>query len=177
MRPRAEDLPDFYARYVERVPDGDLLEILESQIAETLALFEEQSDSQARFRYATGKWSIKEVIGHLIDTERVFAYRALRFARGDDTPLPGFDQDAYVAAARFDDRPLPELLDEFRTVRSASLALFRSFDETAWRARGTASARPISVRAIAYIVAGHERHHVALLREKYLPPLHTEEGR
>src|SRR4029077_5181557 len=119
-------------------------------------------------RYAPGKWSIKEVIGHVSDAERVFSHRALRFARGDRTRLPGFDEKAYTPAGRFDARPLPDLAAELDAVRHATIALFAGLDSEALARRGPANNKEVSVRALAYIIAGHERHHVGILRERYL---------
>ena len=168
-RPAPSEYAPFYAGYVEQVPDGPILAVLEQQIEETLRLLGPLSDAQALHRYAPGKWSIKEVVGHLIDAERVFAYRALRFARGDATALPGFDQDPYVARAGFDEQPLDALRAALRHVRLGTLDLARSFDEQTLLRRGTASGSPISVRALLYCIAGHERHHAAVLRDRYLP--------
>ena len=124
-----------------------------------------------RFRYAEGKWSIREVVGHVVDTERIMGYRACCVARGETASLPGFDENAYVQNASFDACPLPELLDELAVVREGNLALFRHLDAGAWSRVGTANAHPISVRALAYVMLGHPRHHLAVLRERYLPHL------
>jgi len=166
--PEANEYAPFYARYVSLVPNGDILLTLEGQLSETLKLLRGITESQADSRYAPGKWSIKEVVGHITDTERIFAYRALRFARNDQTPLPGFEQDDYVRYAAFDKYRLSDLTREFELVRQANLLLFRNLDEAAWHRRGTASEREISVRALAYIIAGHELHHVGILKERYL---------
>ncbi len=175
-RPEASEYAPYYGRYLENVPEGDLFEVLATQPDETAALLEEIGEARADYRYALGKWSVKEIVGHLIDTERVFAYRALRFARGDRSALPGFDQDAYVAAAHFDNRPLADLVEEFRLGRRANVRLFRSFDAAALRRSGTANGVEMSVRALLYIIAGHERHHRQILRERYLPGLMEEGG-
>jgi len=166
-RPSADEHDPYYAKYIALVPDGDLLALLSAQIEETCNLLKNVPESKAGYRYAPGKWSIKEVVGHLSDTERIFSYRALRFARVDATPLPGFEQDDYVKAANFDARQLAELVSEFRAVRQTTVALFRSFDEDAFRRRGVASDKSISVRALAYNIAGHELHHVEILRTRY----------
>lgn len=166
-RPEAGEFAEFYAGYVARVAEPDPVAAMAAQIEETGALLGRRSDADALRRYAPGKWSVKEVIGHLADAERVFAYRALRFARGDAAPLASFDETAYVPAGGFDRRPLAELLSEFRDVRRATLALFRGLDAAAWRRSGTASGKGVSVRALAYIIVGHERHHVEILRERY----------
>jgi hypothetical protein len=125
-------------------------------------------EARGDHRYAEGKWSVKEVIGHVIDTERVFAYRALQFARGDATPLAGFEQDDYVRCGSFDKRSLSDLADEYEQVRRATISLFANLDQGAWTRRGTANKNEVSVRGLAFIVAGHERHHVEILRTRYL---------
>ncbi len=167
-RPDASEYAPFYGTYVGTVPEGDLLQLLEEQRRATQALLAGIPEPRALHRYAPGKWSIKEVVGHLLDSERVFCYRALRFARGDQTALSGFDENVYVPAGKFDARPLGELAAELDAVRRATIALFGSFDAAALARRGTANGKEVSVRALAYIVAGHERHHVAILRERYL---------
>ena len=129
-------------------------------------------ESQAGFRYAADKWSIKELVGHLIDTERIFSYRALRFARNDKTPLPGYEQDDYIRHASFDDCSLSELAAELESVRQSTLFLFKHLDEEAWMRRGVASESEVSVRALAYIIAGHELHHRRVLRDRYLQSKH-----
>jgi hypothetical protein len=140
---------------------------LERQLGETLALLRGFAEERAGAGYEPGKWSVKEVVGHMIDGERVFAYRALCFARGDRTPLPGFEQDDYVAGGNFNARTLADLIDELEAVRRATLSLLRGLDADAWRRAGTASDNEVSVRALAHIIAGHELHHVRVLREKY----------
>jgi uncharacterized damage-inducible protein DinB len=167
-RPDASEYDPFYHRYVAAVPEGELLELLRTSLGETLALLDEVGEARAGHRYAPGKWSVREVVGHLADTERVMAYRALRIGRGDATPLPGFDENAYVAAAGFDRRRLDELADELAHVRVATLDLFGGMDGEALGRRGTASGAPVSVRALAWIVAGHEIHHRRIVRERYL---------
>jgi hypothetical protein len=167
-RPVAADYAPYYGRYIDQVPDGDVLRLLEDQIADTLRLLDDVPEGRAAHRYAPGKWSIKEVVGHLSDAERIFGYRALRIARGDETPLPGFDQDPYVIAGNFDRRALADLTAEFASIRAATLTLFRGLDADAFMRRGTASGVVFTVRALPYIIAGHERHHIAILRQKYL---------
>ena len=166
-RPAADEFFDYYGKYIEKVPGEDALSALSGQIADTVRLLRPLDGARALHRYAPGKWSVKEVIGHLSDTERVFAYRALRIGRGDTTPLAGFDETKYVPMASFDARPLADMLDELESVRTASLALFRSFDAAALARRGTANDKTVSVRALAWIVAGHELHHRGLLIERY----------
>jgi hypothetical protein len=167
-RPDPSEYGAYYRRYVDLVPDGDVLDTLTDQLEE-LATLVGLKEEEARFRYAPGKWSIKEIIGHLVDSERIFAYRALRIGRGDQTPLAGYEQDDYVKAGGFDERPLGSLLDDHRLVRTGTVALFRSFDADAIERRGTANNNPITVRALAWIIAGHERHHLGVIQEKYLP--------
>jgi hypothetical protein len=167
-----EYLP-YYGRYISLVPDGDILALLSKQLEATLALLRSIPESQANFRYGADKWSIKEVVGHLIDTERIFAYRALRFARNDKTPLPGYEQDDYVRSASFDDYPLSDLVAELESVRQSSLFLFKHLDWEAWLRRGVANDSEVSVRALAHIIAGHELHHRDILRTRYLQDVKT----
>jgi uncharacterized damage-inducible protein DinB len=167
-RPDTTEYAPFYAGYVSHVPEGDILAILEQGAQETASLLKGLSPSQADFRYAPGKWSVKEVLGHMTDAERIFAYRALRFSRGDQTPVPGFEQEGYIQHGNFGARTLSDLIAEFETVRQATLFLFRNLDDDAWQRRGTASGAEVSVRALAYITAGHEIHHREILRTRYL---------
>jgi uncharacterized damage-inducible protein DinB len=169
QRPAAGEFAALYGGYIGKVPDGDIVAILATQIDDTLALLRELSDEQARTAYGPGKWSIKEVVGHVADAERVFAYRVLRIARGDATPLPGFDENAYVPAGSFDDRPLASLLAELAAVRRATVALLAGLPADAWRRAGTASGTAVTVRAAAWMTAGHELHHRDILASRYLP--------
>lgn len=166
-RPGADEYAPYYAKYVEKVPGGDLLALLERQGKDTAALLRDLPDGAARHRYAPDKWSVKEVLGHIADAERVFAYRALCIARGDQTPLPSFDENAYAGASGADARPMADLAAEFLAVRAASVALLAGLDEERLARRGTASGKTISVRALAHVIAGHEKHHVAILHERY----------
>jgi uncharacterized protein (TIGR03083 family) len=166
-RPESDEIPAHFVGYIGNVPERDPVAVLAAQIDVTAALLRGLSEADALKRYAPGKWSVKEIVGHLADTERIMAYRALRIARGDETPLPGFDENAFVPPAKFDARPLPDLVAELRTTRAATLALFRTFDADAWRRRGTASGKAVSVRAIGYMIPGHERHHVEILKTRY----------
>jgi uncharacterized damage-inducible protein DinB len=167
-RPEPSEYVPFYETYISKVPKGNLLTVLDDQRRETQELLAGLSEAKALHRYAPGKWSIKEVVGHLMDSERVFCYRALGFGRADENPLPGFDEKAWVPAGRFDARSLEDLAAEFDAVRRATIALFSGLDSDALARRGTANNNPITVRALAWIIAGHERHHVAILRERYL---------
>jgi len=168
QRPLEEEYAPFYANYIAQVPDGDVIVTLTKQLDETQALLRSITEARAGHRYAPEKWSIREVVGHLIDSERIFAYRALRFARGDTSPLAGFDQDEYVRASGSDRRKLADLAAEFADVRRSTIAMLRSLDDLAPERRGKANNNEVSVRAAAYIIAGHERHHLTILRERYL---------
>ena len=170
-RPQSNDYAPYYEKYVMLVPDGDFLEILETQLRQLKQLLQPLTDAQADFRYSPGKWSIKEVLGHINDAERIFAVRILRIARGDQTPLPGFEQDDYVKVSNAASRKLSDLLEEFTAIRRATIALIRSLDDASWLRRGTASGKEVSVLAIAFIIAGHTLHHHAIFEEKYLPAL------
>ena len=166
-RPEPDEIPSHYVGYIKRVPELDPVMVCAAQIEETVTMLRGLSETDAMYRYERGKWSIKEVVGHLADVERIMAYRALRIARGDATPLPSFDENAYVPVAKFDTRSLADLIGELRTARAATLALLRTFDADAWLRRGTASGKPVSVRALAFMIPGHERHHVEILRTRY----------
>ena len=165
-RPEAEESSAYYHRYIARVSDESLAQQLVEQAREVERL-ETVTDRDALARYAEGKWSVKEILGHLCDTERIFTYRLLRMARGDTTPLPGYDENAYVPIGRFDDRPLPMLLGEFRAVRMSTAALLEGLPEEAWGRWGEANGNAITVRALAYIIVGHVSHHLGVLRERY----------
>lgn len=167
-RPTPDEYAPFYANYIGLVPDGDALESLERQRKETTKLLGGISEAKAAYRYAPDKWSIKGVTGHVVDSERVFSYRALSIGRGDATPLPGFDEKAWAQTANFDHRTLKDLVREYGLVRDATLALLRSLPAEAWSRRGTANNYAVTVRALAWIIAGHERHHLKILRERYL---------
>jgi uncharacterized damage-inducible protein DinB len=166
-RPAPTEYAPYYGRYIDLVPGDDLIRALREGGEATRRLVEPVPESRGDYRYAPGKWSLKEVLAHVADGERVFAYRALRFARRDETPLPGFDQDRWIADGEFDARSLPSLLEELRTVRAATLALFESFDEAAWDRSGTANDVRMSVRSLGFVIAGHEIHHQNVLRERY----------
>jgi uncharacterized damage-inducible protein DinB len=167
QRPAPDEYDSHFAGYVARVPEGDVLAHLAAQVDRTCALLARLTGEQSLFRYAPGKWTIREVVGHVTDAERVFAYRGLRAARGDVTPLPSFDENLFVANARFNRRSLDDLVGEFRDVRRATLSLARSLDEPQWTRRGVAGGHPVSVRACLYMIAGHELHHVDLLGARY----------
>jgi uncharacterized damage-inducible protein DinB len=166
-RPEPTEHVEYYGKYIQLIPGDDVRGVLASQGEATQRLLATVHDSVAMHRYATGKWSVKEVLGHIIDTERVFAYRALRFGRGDQTPLAGFDENLYVPAANSDLRPVTSLRAELAAVRASTIALLDSFDQDALTRGGPANGQPITVRALLWIIAGHEKHHVTILRERY----------
>ena len=168
IRPQTDEFAEYYGSYINLVPDANILNTLKKQHAETSALISSLSEEQGSLRYAPGKWSIKELIGHLIDSERIFAYRALRFGRNDKIDLPGFDQNGYIENADFDSRTMADLASEYSHVRSATLDLFEHLTNEAWARRGVANESPITVRAIAWIISGHELHHLARIRSDYL---------
>ncbi|MGQ0703906.1 MAG: DinB family protein [Gemmatimonadales bacterium] len=167
-RPEPAEYASYYASYIGKVPDGDLLGTLESQGKEFARLLGSVPESRGDFAYAPGKWTLKEVVSHLTDAERVFSYRALRIARADATPLPGFDENAWVPNSGARQRTLRDLVGEFQAVRGATVALFRHLPAEALPRVGTANNHPVSVRALAWIVAGHALHHEGLIRERYL---------
>lgn len=167
-RPEAGEFNPYYATYIGKIGDGDIVRTLAGQVGESIALIESIPEARAGHRYAAGKWSIRELVGHVCDAERIFTYRALCFARGDATPLPAFDENAYVARSRLDDRSLAGLADELDAVRRATVALFDSLFPEELLRRGVANENPMSVRALAWIIAGHERHHMEVLRGRYL---------
>lgn len=168
-RPESTEYAAWYAGYVARVREIDVVTALETQAAGTAALLRSISEDQSLFRYGPDKWSIRQVVGHLGDAERVFGYRALAISRGESQPLPGFDENAYVKSAPFDENwTLAELADSLTTARRASIFVYRHLPDEAWDRVGTANKNPISVRGLAYATVGHERHHVAILRERYL---------
>jgi hypothetical protein len=169
QRPAESEYAPFYSGYISLVPEEDVLAALESQARETAALLGTIDEGRAGHRYAPEKWSIKELVGHVGDAERVFAYRTLCIGRGETKSLPGFDEGPYVRAGNFDRRPLADLAADLAATRASTLALLRGFDEEAWGRSGVANDVAVSVRALAYITVGHERHHMRVLRERYLP--------
>jgi DinB superfamily len=168
-RPGADEYAAYYEKYVSLVSTDDVLATLEKQPSELVSALSARKEADGGFRYAPGKWTVNESLGHVIDAERVFSYRALRIARNDKTPLAGFEQDDYVKYGSFGHRTLAGLLDEFRSVRQATASLFRGLDDAAWSRRGIASNNEVTVRGLAYIIAGHELHHRRIFQEKYFP--------
>lgn len=165
----SDEYGDFYSRYISKSKDTYLFEQLDYGSRQLSDLMQLIDDDQALHCYEEGKWSIKEIIGHMADTERIMAYRALTFARGDGHKLPGFDQDSYVEAANFNDMSLEELINDYKSVRSSTIQLFSTFSDDMLIARGTASGSEFSVRALGFVIIGHEMHHIEILKEKYLP--------
>jgi hypothetical protein len=166
-KPQTNEYAAYYEKYVSLVPDGNIIDLLEGQLEKTLALLGELSEEKGNYRYAPDKWSVKELVGHVSDTERIFAYRLLRFARNDKNALAGFEQDGYITNADFDNCRLSDLVREFELVRKSSIALLRHLPENAWSRSGVASDNEVSVRALAYMIAGHELHHLNVLSERY----------
>ncbi len=166
-RPQPGEYAPYYERYISLIEGEDILNTLDQQRRVTMTLLCGRDEADGDFRYAPGKWSAKEVLGHVCDTERVFAYRAMRIARADATPLEGFEQDDYVRNGPFANRALEDQVEDFIAVRRATLSLLRNLDEAAWVRRGIANKNEVSVRALAYIIAGHEMHHRRILEEKY----------
>ena len=166
-RPTETEYAAIYRGYVALVPETDIVGVLETQAEEIRRLLATVSPEKETYRYAEGKWSIRQVLGHLVDAERVFGYRAFCFSRGEQAPLPSFDENRYVDAARSDSVPLRELVEELVLVRQSNLVALRRLDAREWAQVGTASGKPVSVRALAWVMAGHPRHHLQILRERY----------
>jgi hypothetical protein len=167
-RPQRDEAAPYYFTYIDRVPEGDIRTTLDRQAIETSATLHNISEEQSLHRYAADKWSLRELLNHLNDTERLFVSRAFWFARGFDTPLPSFDQNLAVAAANANDRPWASHVEEFRSVRAATLSFFKGLPVDAWLRRGVASGNPFTVRALAYLAVGHVSHHMAIVQERYL---------
>jgi hypothetical protein len=168
MRPDRTEAAEYYFTYIDKVPDGSIADILDTQRVETLSLLRGISEQGSLYRYADGKWSIREVVSHVNDCERLFVFRAFWFGRGFESPLPSFDQNIAVATAGADQRSWSSHIDEFVAVRAATLDFFRYLPAAAWTRRGTASGNPFTVRALAYVIAGHLTHHMNIVRERYL---------
>lgn len=166
-RPQPDEYPAYAARYVALVGNGPIIEILEYLQQSTYNFFVRMEPDKAGYSYADGKWTVKQVLGHMVDTERIFGYRALVFSR-EQIELPGFDQDVYIEKATYNSRTLEDIANEFKSVRESSLYLFRSISDDQSTQKGIASGNPVSVRALAYMTAGHEMHHIKTLKERYL---------
>jgi len=167
-RPLESDYAPFFAGYVSLVTEDDVLSVIERQSSETQRLISSLDEQRAMHRYAEGKWSVKQVIGHVTDGERVFGYRAMCIARGETNSLPGFDENVYMKYANFDSWRLGDLAESYALVRRSNIVMFRNLDDEAWDRRGVANNNPVTVRALAFVIAGHERHHLNVLRERYL---------
>jgi hypothetical protein len=167
-RPQPRDFPEFFQRYIDLVPDGNVLKVLEGQVLDFQFIFSDIPIEQENFRYEPGKWSLKEVLGHIIDTERILSYRALSFARGNNAVQPGFDPDGFMANANFNKRTVYDLAHEFGIVRNSNLVMIRNFSEEDFQKRGVANNWEMSVGAIVYAMAGHALHHVSVIKSKYL---------
>jgi uncharacterized damage-inducible protein DinB len=171
MRPSENDYASFYAGYVNNVTEEDILVQLKNQLYETNKLLNSISEEKALYSYAEGKWSIKELVGHLIDAERIFSYRALAISRGEKQPLPGWDEKIYTVKGDFNKKKLSDLAEELRLLREANLLQFRNFSEEMLKQKGVASNYEVTVLALLFIIAGHEEHHLKILRERYLQSL------
>jgi uncharacterized damage-inducible protein DinB len=166
-RPEPGEYASYYERYISLVTGSDILATLDGQRRQMMLLLSGRDESDGDIRYAADKWSAKEVLGHVCDSERIFAYRALRISRGDRTPIEGFEQDDYVKNGPFARAPLAEIIEDYIAVRRATLTLLRNLEEAAWSRRGVANKNEVTVRALAYVIAGHELHHRRILEEKY----------
>jgi hypothetical protein len=169
--PAADEYAPYYGKYVSLIEGRDLIAIMQDQLVTLPKFLSKISEKESEFRYEPAKWSIKQMLGHVIDTERIFAYRALRIARNDHTALPGFEQDDYVRYGPFDGCRWTDLIEELGLVRTSNLSLFKGFDEEAWMRRGTASGNEVTARALGYMMVGHALHHRNVLQQKYLPLL------
>ena len=167
MRPQPGDYAPYYDRYISLIDEDDIVQVLENQIQSSIELLSSIGEKKANFAYAEGKWTIKQVLGHIIDTERIMTFRALSFARGEKQPIPGFEQDGYVNEANFNKRTLKDLINEFKAVRESNIILFKSFTEEMFNRRGIASGNEITVLALLFIIGGHEKHHLNVLMENY----------
>lgn len=167
QRPGREEYSPYFTGYISQVPEGDYLSFLHSQLNAVVTLFSRINDEQGLYRYEPGKWSLKEVLGHMTDTERIMSYRMLRIARGDTTNLPGFDQDLFITNTSFDELSMEDLLNDFQAVRQGTFSLQKTISEAAWLRKGTANNNEISARALAYVLAGHAQHHLGVIQHKY----------
>ncbi|OPA73736.1 hypothetical protein BVG16_26980 [Paenibacillus selenitireducens] len=168
QRPVENEFPYYFGPYIELVPEGHVLDLLDSQLAKTISLFSSLTEEQLNFRYAEGKWSLKEVLGHMSDTERVMSYRLLCLARGEKGLLPGFDEEDYMLGANFGSQSISGLVEEYEIVRRSTLSLCRGIDDEAWQRIGNTNGHDTSARALPYIIAGHELHHLRIIKERYL---------
>ena len=167
QRPGTDEYDQGYSGYVGLVPESDVMPILRAQSDEIRRIAAGLAPERETYRYAPGKWSVRDILGHIADGERVFGYRALCISRGDQASLPGFDQDDYVATANFDSWTAAELAEDFARLRASNLALFEHLTPAQWSQAGLANEKPVTVRALAFIIAGHTRHHLGVLRDRY----------
>ncbi len=167
-RPNESEFPEFYHTYIKQIPDVDIIEFLEKQKRLFVGLVDSIPEDQLLYRYAEGKWTIKQVIGHIIDTERIMAFRALVFSRGERQAIPGFDENEYVEKGAFNKKEITSLIDEFLTLRASNLAMIKNFDENMALKKGNANDFWFSVRSLVYIIAGHTEHHMQVIKSKYL---------
>ena len=167
-RPETSEYAPYYERYISLVADSDIVDVLGSQPTRLQDMLTAMPDEKGEFRYAEGKWSIKELLGHIIDGERMFAYRAFRISRGDETPIEGFEQDGYIEHAHSNDRSFADIFDELSLLRRANLIFIKNLSDAGWLRVGTASDAKVSTRALVYIMAGHVEHHLAILKDRYL---------
>src|SRR6185369_4892781 len=168
LKPETSEYNPYYEKYISLIEEGELLNALERQPSELRSLLNGLDEEKGKYAYADGKWSIKEVLSHLIDGERIFSYRVLRISRGDETPIEGFEQDGYIENSHANERSFEDLLEELSLQRNANLRMLKNLREDGWKGRGTASQSPVSVRALGFIMAGHVRHHINILKAQYL---------
>jgi len=167
QRPSPKEYADYYERYISLVPKGNIIDILEDQQKSLMGFFSSIDEEKANYKYAENKWSVKEVLGHIIDGERIFAYRALRLSRGDSKPLTGFEQNSFIANSNYCNISFEKIIDEFFLLRASNILMFRNFSDEMWSRKGTVDDKNISVRAIAYLMAGHTEHHINVLKDHY----------
>jgi len=168
LKPETSEYNPYYEKYISLIEEGELLNALERQPSELRSLLNGLDEEKGKYAYADGKWSIKEVLSHLVDGERIFGYRVLRISRGDETPIEGFEQDGYIENSHANERSFEDLLEELSLQRNANLRMLKNLREDGWKRRGTASQSPVSVRALGFIMAGHVRHHINILKAQYL---------
>jgi hypothetical protein len=167
QRPSPKEYAEYYKQYISLVPKGNIIDILEDQQKSLMGFFSSIDEEKANYRYAENKWSVKEVLGHIIDGERIFAYRALRLSRGDSKPLMSFEQNSFITNSNYGNTQFEKIVDEFFLLRASNILMFRNFSNEMWLRRGTVDDKNISVRAIAYLMAGHTEHHINVLQELY----------
>ena len=168
LKPETSEYNPYYEKYISLIEEGELLNALERQPSELRSLLNGLDEEKGKYAYADGKWSIKEVLSHLIDGERIFSYRVLRISRGDETPIEGFEQDGYIENSHANERSFEDLLEELSLQREANLRMLKNLRDDGWKRLGTASQSPVSVRALGFIMAGHVRHHINILKAQYL---------